>query len=350
MRGAAMKETYAAAGVDIDLKSKVISRISRYAKATHRPEVLSGVGFFGGLYEMKGYKNPVIISSVDGVGTKLKIASALGKFDTVGADIVSHCVNDIFTCGAAPVFFLDYIAVGKIVPDHLEAVGKGLATACKEVGCVLIGGETAEMPGIYQGDDFDLVGFVVGLIEKGKIMMGADITPGDAVIGMPSNGLHTNGYSLARKIFGETRATLNKRYAALGETVGAALMKTHICYYNQLKPLLKNIKGMAHITGGGIVGNIPRSLPEGTAARLDSKKWEVPPIFSLLQKKGGVEAAEMYRVFNMGIGMAVICAPENVKKITRALPEARVIGEVVKQKGKARVIIDGEGYRQDKVA
>jgi phosphoribosylformylglycinamidine cyclo-ligase len=345
-----VKQTYAAAGVDIDLKSRAIARIGKYARDTQGPRVLSGIGFFGSLYEMKGYKNPVIVSSVDGVGTKLKIASALGKFDTVGADIVSHCVNDIFTGGAAPVFFLDYIAVGKVVPDMLEAVGKGLAAACKDTGCALIGGETAEMPGVYYGDDFDLVGFVVGIVEKDKIKMGADIVTGDAILGLPSNGLHTNGYSLARKIFGETKAALNKRYAALGRTVGEALMETHICYYNQLKPLLKNIKGLAHITGGGLVGNVPRSLPKGLAAQLESKTWRRPPIFDLIQVKGGVETAEMYRVFNMGIGMAVICAPENVKKLTKALPEAKVIGEVVKQKGEARVIIDGAGYRQDKVA
>jgi phosphoribosylformylglycinamidine cyclo-ligase len=345
-----MKQTYASAGVDIDLKSKAISRIGRYAKATLRPEVLSGVGFFGGLYEMKGYKKPVIISSVDGVGTKLKLASALNKYDTVGADIVNHCVNDIFTSGAEPIFFLDYIAVGKVVPERLEAIGKGLAKACKEVGCALIGGETAEMPGVYHGDDFDLVGFVVGVIEKDLIMMGQDIVAGDAILAMPSNGLHTNGYSLARTVFGETAAALNKRYKELGTTVGEALMKTHTCYYNQLKPLLKDIKGLAHITGGGIVGNIPRSMPKGLAARLDSAKWQVPPIFKLLQKKGNVDTAEMYRVFNMGIGMAVVCAPDKVKKLTKALPDAKVVGEVVKQKGTARVIIDGKGYRQDKVA
>ena len=345
-----MKETYAGAGVDIDLKSKVIAKISRYARATLRPEVLSGVGFFGGLFEMKGYKNPVIVSSVDGVGTKLKIASAMNRFDTVGIDIVNHCVNDIFTCGAEPIFFLDYIAIGKVVPDKLEAIGKGLAAACKEVGCALIGGETAEMPGIYHGDDLDLVGFVVGVVEKDKIMMGDSIVAGDAILGLPSTGLHTNGYSLARKIFGETAAALNKRYAGLGRTVGEALMETHRGYYNQLKPLLKNIKGLAHITGGGLVGNVPRSLPKGLAARFDSRKWAVPPIFRLLQKKGNVETAEMYRVFNMGIGMAVIGAPENVKKMTKALPEAKVVGEVVKQRGEARVIIDGKGYRQDKVA
>jgi phosphoribosylformylglycinamidine cyclo-ligase len=345
-----VKQTYAAAGVDIDLKSKVISKIGQYAKATLRPEVISGVGFFGGLFEMKGYKNPVIVSSVDGVGTKLKIASALGKYDTVGADIVAHCVNDIITSGAEPVFFLDYIATGKVVPDRLEALGKGLAEACKAVGMALIGGETAEMPGIYHGDDFDLVGFIVGVVEKERIMMGSSIVEGDTVICLPSNGLHTNGFSLARKILGETAKELNKRYPVLGRTAGEALMETHICYYNQVKSLMKHIKGLAHVTGGGPVGNIPRSLPKGLAARLDSKKWEVPPVFSLLQKKGSVATAEMYRVFNMGIGMAVICAPENTKKLTGAIPEAKVIGEVVKQQGEARVIIDRIGYRQDKVA
>jgi phosphoribosylformylglycinamidine cyclo-ligase len=345
-----VKQTYAAAGVDIDLKAKAIARIGKYARATLGPQVLSGIGFFGGLYEMKGYKNPVIVSSVDGVGTKLKIAAALARFDTVGADIVNHCVNDIITSGAAPIIFLDYIAVGKVVPDMLAAVGKGLAAACKDIGCALIGGETAEMPGIYHGNDFDLVGFVIGMVEKDKIMMGADVVPGDAVLGLPSNGLHTNGYSLARKIFGQTATALNKRYAVLGRTAGEALMETHICYYNQLRPLMKNIKGLAHITGGGLAGNVPRSLPKGMAARLDSRKWDRPPIFELMQKKGGVDIKEMFRVFNMGVGMAVICAPENVKKLTEALPEVKIIGEVVKQKGDARVVIDGAGYRQDKVA
>ncbi len=345
-----MKPTYAAAGVDIDLKSKVISQIGKYARATLRPEVLSGIGFFGGLYELKGYQQPVLVSSVDGVGTKLKIAAALNKYDTVGMDIVNHCVNDISTSGAEPIFFLDYIAVGKVVPERIVALGKGLAAACKDAGCALIGGETAETPGVYHGDDFDLVGFVMGVVEKDKIMMGRDIVTGDAILGLPSNGLHTNGYSLARKVFGETAAALNKRYAELGKTAGEALMATHICYYNQLKPLLKNIKGLAHITGGGIAGNMPRTLPKGLAAQLDSKKWLVPPIFNLLQKKGNIDIQEMYRVFNMGIGMAVVCAPESVKKLTKALPGAKVVGEVIRQKGEARVIIDGQGYRQDKVA
>ncbi len=215
-----MKETYAGAGVDINLKSQVISRIGRYAKSTQGPEVLSGVGFFGSLYEFKGYRNPVLVSSVDGVGTKLKIASVMGRYDTVGIDIVNHCVNDIFTCGAEPVFFLDYIAVGKVVPDRLEALAKGLSQACKDTGCALIGGETAEMPGIYHGDDFDLAGFIVGVVEKDKIIMGSSIAAGDAILGLPSNGLHTNGYSLARKVLGETKDALDMYSDELGSTVG----------------------------------------------------------------------------------------------------------------------------------
>jgi phosphoribosylformylglycinamidine cyclo-ligase len=346
-----VKHTYAAAGVDIDLKSKAIARIGKYARATQGPQVLGGIGFFGGLYELKkGYRNPVLVSSVDSLGTKARIGIALDRFDTIGIDIANHCFNDILTCGAAPIYFLDYIGIGKVSPDRIENIAKGLAAACKDVGCAFIGGETAEIPDVYHGDDFDLAGIIVGVVEKDKIMMGANIVAGDAVLGLPSNGLHTNGFSLARKIFGETKAALNKRYAVLGGTVGNALMETHICYYNRLKTLLKNIKGLAHITGGGLVGNVPRTLPKGLAARLDSKKWMRLPIFDLLQKKGEVDTAEMYRVFNMGIGLAVICAPESVKKLTRALPEAKVIGEVVRQKGEARVIIDGAGYRQDKVA
>ena len=300
---------------------------------------MSGVGFFGGLFEFKGYKQPVLVSSVDGVGTKLKIATVLARHNTVGIDIVNHCVNDILTCGAEPLFFLDYIAMGKLVPEQVEAVAQGLAQACRQVGCALIGGETAEMPGLYAGEDYDLVGFIIGAVEKEKIIMGKTIVVGDTIIGLPSSGLHTNGYSLVRKIFGETKSALGKYYPELGRTLGDELLEPHRCYYHQLKPLLPLIKGMAHITGGGLIDNVPRVLPQVMAAKFHSHSWAIPPIFQLIQQRGNVARNEMYRVFNMGIGMVVICSSENVDQFTKALPEAKVIGEVVEQAGKARVII-----------
>ena len=302
--------------------------------------MLGGAGFFGGLFEVKGYQQPVLVSSVDQVGTKTKIAVALGKHDTVGIDIVNHCVNDIFTCGAEPIFFLDYIGMGKMVPEKVEAIAQGLAKACRDVGCALIGGETGEMPGLYATpEDYDLVGFVIGVVEKEKIIQGQKIAAGDAIIGLPSSGLHTNGYSLVRKIFGETKSALDTRYPELGRTLGEALLEPHICYYNQLKPLLPVIKGMAHITGGGLIDNVPRVLPDGLAAKFDSRAWTVPPIFNLIQERGNVAREEMYQVFNMGIGMAVICLRYDVDHFTKAMPEARVIGEVIKQTGKTRVVI-----------
>lgn len=277
------------------------------------------------------------MSSVDGVGTKLKIASALARHNAIGIDLVNHCVNDILTCGAAPLFFLDYIAMGKLVPKQVEAIAQGLAQACREVGCALIGGETAEMPGLYAGKDYDLVGFIIGVVEKKKLIMGKTAVAGDAIIGLPSSGLHTNGYSLVRRIFDVNQ--LKKHYPEFGRTLGEELLEPHRCYYNQLKPLLPLIKGMAHITGGGLIGNVPRVLPQGLAARFDSQVWTVPPVFQLIQQRGKVAKSEMYRVFNMGIGMALICSPGNVKQLTGDLTDAKVIGGVVEQKGKARVVI-----------
>jgi len=339
-RAEPIKETYASSGVDIEVAARAKELIAQQARSTHRPEVLSGVGFFGGLFEFKGYQQPVLVSSVDGVGTKLKIALALGKHDTVGIDIVNHCVNDILTCGAEPLFFLDYIAAGKLQPEQVGEVAKGLASACREVGCALIGGETAEMPGLYTGEDYDLAGFIVGVVEKSRIIKGKKIAAGDAIMGLPSSGLHTNGYSLARKIFGETSSALNTPYPELGRTLGEALLEPHRSYYNQLKPLLPLIKGLAHITGGGLIGNVPRVLPDGLTARFNSRSWSVPPIFNLIQQRGNVDRDEMYRVFNMGIGMVVICSKDNVDHFTKVLPEAKVIGEVIKQKKEERVIID----------
>jgi len=298
------------------------------------------VGFFGGLFEFKRYKEPVLVSSVDQVGTKTKIAKALDKYDTVGIDIVNHCVNDIFTCGAEPLFFLDYIGMGKMVPKKAEAIVEGLTKACREVGCALIGGETGEMAGLYATpEDFDLVGFIIGVVEKKKIIMGKTIAAGDSIIGLPSSGLHTNGYSLVRKIFGETRAALEAYYPELGRTLGEELLEPHRCYYHQLKPLLPQIKGIAHITGGGLIGNVPRILPDGMAAQFHRGKWTILPIFQLIQQRGNVAPQEMHRVFNMGIGMVLVCSPDNADQLTKALPGSRIVGEVVKQKGETRVVI-----------
>ncbi len=338
--GEQIKETYAKAGVNIDVAARVKELIGQHARSTLRPEVLSGVGFFGGLFEFKGYHQPVLVSSTDSVGTKLKIANALDKHDTIGIDIVNHCVNDILTSGAEPLFFLDYIGIGKLMQEKVGAIAQGLAQACREAGCALIGGETAEMPGLYAGEDYDLVGFIIGVVEKEKIIMGKTIVVGDTIIGLPSSGLHTNGYSLVRKLFGETPSALNTRYPELGRTLGEELLEPHRCYYHQLQPLLPIIKGLAHITGGGLIGNVPRILPQGMAAQLRSRAWTIPPVFPLIEQRGNVDRNEMYRVFNMGIGMVLICSLQDVNRVTKALPEAKVVGEVVKQVGKVRVVID----------
>jgi len=230
--------------------------------------------------------------------------------------------------------------MGKLVPEQVEAIAQGLAQACREVGCALIGGETAEMPGLYTGEDYDLVGFIIGVVEKEKIIMGKTIVVGDTIIGLPSSGLHTNGYSLVRKIFGKSKSMLDAYYPELGRTLGEELLEPHRGYYHQLKPLLPFIKGMAHITGGGLIDNVPRVLPQGMAARFRSQAWTIPPIFPLIQQRGNVDRNEMYHVFNMGIGMVVICSPQDASQLTEQLPEAKVIGEVVKPTGEARVIID----------
>ena len=333
------RETYASAGVDIDAALKLKKVIARVAQPTFGPEVMRGIGFFGGLYEFKGYHQPILVSHVDGVGTKMKIALALNKHDTIGMDIVNHCVNDIFTGGATPLFFLDYIAMGKLNPGRVEAIAGGLVKACQEVGCALIGGETAEMPGIYAEDDYDLVGFIIGVVEKKEIRLGDNIASGDVIIGLPSSGLHTNGYSLVRKVFGVSPGAMNTFYPELGRSLGEALLEPHRCYYRQLQPLLSSIKGLAHITGGSFYKNIPRVLPEGCAAQINRRSWTVPPLFRIIQKAGNVDENEMYHVFNMGLGMAVICAAAQAEKILQTIPEAKVVGQVIRQTAEARVII-----------
>lgn len=334
------RQTYTAAGVDISAATRAKELIKKQARSTFSPQVVSDIGFFGALFEFKGYREPLLVSSVDGVGTKLKVAAALGKYNSVGIDIVNHCVNDILTCGAAPLFFLDYIAMGKLVPEQVEKVVQGIAEACRDVGCALVGGETAEMPGVYAAGDYDLVGFIVGVVEKKSLIDGSNIRETDVLLGLPSSGLHTNGYSLARKVFGVEPAKLQTYCPELGRTLAEELLEPHRCYYPRLREVLPLVKGLAHITGGGLVDNVPRVLPPGLAARFNPGSWTVLPIFRLIQQCGSIDNPEMYRVFNMGIGMVIVCSPDRVGTFTKIIPEARVVGEVIKQRGAERVILD----------
>ena len=334
------REAYVHAGVDIQLANRIKEVISKQAQTTFCPEVLN-FGSFGSMFQFQGYREPVLVSSVDGVGTKLKIASLLNRYDTVGMDIVNHCANDILCCGAKPLFFLDYIAMEKLVPEQIGALISGIVAACKELDCSLIGGETAEMPGVYGSGNYDLVGFIVGVVEKGAIIDGSPIVAGDVILGLPSSGLHTNGYSLVRNIFRteEDPSCLYHFYPELGKSLGEELLQVHRCYYRELKPILPLVKGLAHITGGGFPGNIPRILPPGLAAYIHKDSWDVLPIFNLIQQKGNIDEAEMYQVFNMGIGMAIICSPRQASQLVTTLPEARVIGKVMETKRKERVIM-----------
>ena len=335
------KKAYALAGVDISLADKAKEVIARQARTTFRPEVI-GSEFFGSMFQFEGYDEPVLVSSTDSVGTKLKIASLFDKHDTVGMDIVNHCMNDILCCGAEPLFFLDYIAMDKLRPEQIEAIISGLVEACREIDCSLIGGETAEMPGIYSQRSYDLVGFIVGVVEKKNILDSSSIVPDDVILGLPSSGLHTNGYSLARKVFGidANPSCLTRFYPELGKSLGEELLQVHRCYYPQLKSALPLIKGLAHITGGGFVGNIPRILPQGLVAHLRKNSWDVLPIFKLIQKKGDIDEAEMYQVFNMGVGMVIVCSPQQIAKIVSILPQAKVVGEIIKRENEERVVIN----------
>ncbi|MFC1906115.1 phosphoribosylformylglycinamidine cyclo-ligase [Chloroflexota bacterium] len=323
---------YAAAGVNIDAGNEAVNRIKKHARSTFNSHVLTDLGFFGGLYQLSDDSDQVLVSSVDSVGTKLKLAIALDKHDTVGMDIVNHCINDIFTCGASPLFFMDYLAVASLDPAQAESIISGLASACRDAGIALIGGETAELPGMYAEGDYDLVGFVLGIVYKDKVINGAGIATGDVILGLPSSGLHTNGYSLARKIFGEDAASLSKVYPELGRMLGEVLIEPHRCYYKPVKPVLPYIKGMAHITGGGLIENVPRIIPDGLTASFNTASWEVPPIFELIEKTGDVSREEMYRVFNMGLGMVLVCSLSDVEKIKSSVPDAMVVGKVVESK------------------
>jgi phosphoribosylformylglycinamidine cyclo-ligase len=281
------------------------------------------------------------------VGTKIKVAALMRRYDTIGIDLVNHCVNDIFTTGADPLFFLDYFAAGILVPEQVEQVVKGMAQACRESSCALVGGETAEMPDLYAPGDFDLAGFIVGVCERDRLLVDRGIAPGDVLLGLPSSGLHTNGYSLVRKVFALTegseeqrRARLAEAPAELGRPLGDALLEPHRCYYGALKPHLADVKALAHITGGGLLENVPRVLPQGVAARFDLGSWPVPPLFDLIQRRGNVPARDMYRTLNMGIGMVVVLDRTKAERLEKAIPDARRIGELMPDEGQ-RVLLAG---------
>lgn len=335
--------TYKEAGVNLDAAQDIKERIKSIVAPTHGAQVLGGVGGFGALYRLGGYKDPVLVSSTDGVGTKLKLAIMMDRYDTIGEDLVNACINDIIVCGAQPLFFLDYLAVAALDNDVVAALIAGMARACEQAGCALIGGETAQMPGLYADGDFDMAGFVVGAVERDRILDGSDIRPGDAIIGIPSNGLHTNGYSLVRHALGldDNPSALNEVIPELshGATLGDALLTPHPSYVDAIRPALPIIKGMAHITGGGLVENIPRILPDGTSAHFDSSTWRVPPIFTLLQERAAISREEMYRVFNMGIGMALLCDAAQVNAVLEAVPDAEIVGEVSQHEGSEQVTI-----------
>ena len=327
--------SYRDAGVDIDAGDALVERIKPFAKRTMRPEVLAGIGGFGALVEIgKRYREPVLVASTDGVGTKLKLAFTLGRHDTVGIDLVAMSVNDILVQGAEPLFFLDYFACGKLDVDVAAQVIRGIAAGCEQAGCALIGGETAEMPGMYPEGEYDLAGFAVGVVEKSAVIDGQRIVPGDVVLGLASSGPHSNGYSLIRRIVERSGADLAAPYAdaAGATTLGDALLAPTRIYVKPLLALMRDlpVKGLAHITGGGLVENVPRVLPEGVQARLDKSRWPRPPVFSWLQAQGGVDEDEMHRVFNCGIGMVVIVAPEHADRACLLLAAA---GEAVHRIG-----------------
>ena len=344
---------YARAGVDIHLGNQVKAGLPQLLASTHRPEVLGKVGGFGGLFALntRRYQQPVLVSSVDGVGTKLKLAFAMDRHDTIGQDLVNHCVNDIAVLGAEPLFFLDYIGTGKLQPRVFQQLIQGFVRGCTENKCALIGGETAQMPGFYQPGEYDVSGTIVGVVEKSKMLDGRQIRPGDAVIGLASSGLHTNGYSLARQIFFERmKLKPSSRLPEFSRSVGEELLEVHVSYGPLVQRLLKKfnragrpgaIKALAHITGGGFIDNIPRVLPENCDVVIRKHSWEVLPVFQVIEAKGGVAEAELYHVFNMGVGMTMIVPAEKADPILRWIrtqsQKAWLIGEVVKGSGTARV-------------
>lgn len=343
-----MAGAYRRAGVDIDAGNRAVELMRAAVRSTYGPEVLAGIGAFGGLYDaarLQRVEQPVLVASTDGVGTKTRIAVALGRLEGLGEDIVNHCINDILVQGARPLFFLDYVAMAKLDPEAVARIVTGCARACRAAGCALLGGETAEMPGVYAPGEIDLVGTIVGWVDRRRIVDGSAVEAGDVVLGLPSSGLHTNGYSLARQAFADV--PWETVFPELGRPLGEVLLEPHRSYLADIEALWAagvEVKAMAHITGGGFVENIPRVLPAGVGVRLRAGAWPVPPIFALIQRLGGVDEHEMFRVFNMGIGLAVILSPGDAARALDAAPGMRAIGEVVPWAGEgSRVQLLQEG-------
>jgi phosphoribosylformylglycinamidine cyclo-ligase len=336
----AHKKAYARAGVDVDLGNRLKRQIQSLVRQTHGPQVLGKVGGFGGLFRANfpGMREPVLVASIDGVGTKLKIAFALNKHDTVGADLVNHCINDIAVLGARPLFVLDYIGCGKLEARVFQHLLRGLSRACRSAGCALLGGETAQMPGIYREGEYDLAGCIIGVVDRGKIIDGRKIRPGDVVLALESNGLHTNGYSLAREIlFNRMNLKVSSRVPGSTITIGKELLRVHKNY----QPLLAKmpmgvIKGLAHITGGGLVDNLPRILPANCDALIQTRNWRVPRIFQILQQNGNIDLQEMYQVFNMGIGMVAVVSERDARRAMLML-KAKRIGQIASGNGSVRL-------------
>ncbi len=334
------KSDYASSGVDIDAGNRAVDLMKDAVKSTYTPAVLAGIGSFGGLFDvsiLKEMKSPVLVASTDGVGTKVKLASSVRRYRGIGHDIVNHCINDILVQGARPLFFMDYFATSKLDPEQTAEVVTGIAKACKESGVALLGGETAEMPGVYQAGEFDVAGTIVGVLERDEILPRKDLKAGDVLIGLKSSGPHTNGYSLIRKIFADT--PLESVIPELDSSLADALLAHHRSYFSVLYSLLSEIKALAHITGGGFIENIPRILPDDLDAKIQIGSWPVSPLWALIQHRGEVDAAEMYRVFNMGIGMIAIVDKNTVDKVQSLIPEKTfVIGELVKGNKKVEFI------------
>ena len=332
-------DSYGSSGVHLDAMEALKDRIKAFASATHGPEVLNAQGGFAGMYQLAGYKQPVLVASADGVGTKLKIAGHLGHFESVGQDLVSLNVNDILTKGAKPIFFLDYVAFSDLDEQRMDSLIRGIAWGCRETGCALLGGETAQMPGLYRSDDMDLAGFVVGVAERDGIIDGATMEDGDVLVGIPSSGVHTNGFSLVRQVFNidENPTILFQHYAELQHQLGEELLIRHRCYYPVLAPVFGLLKGLAHITGGGIPGKMPSVISSGLAAQFDTGSWSRPAIFDLIQQVGGITREEMYRVVNMGLGMVAVCGEQDVPAIQQAVSDAVVVGRIVPRRGDDQV-------------